>query len=285
MDYLKSRGRFITLGVLVILNFFTWGAVLSATPKGLVQISFLDIGQGDSILIQATNGNTILIDGGPDRGVLEKVAKELPFFSRHIDLLLESHPDKDHIGGLPFVLSKYSTGGFIEPGVLSKNTIDDEIQKNLKQKNIPAFLARKGMVIDMGDSSYAEILFPDRDVSGMETNDASIVLKYVFGDTCFLLTGDSPEKIERYLIGVYKEDLHCQVLKAGHHGSRGSTGEQYLHFVQPEYAIISAGKNNSYGHPHQETLDRLQKVGAKVLSTIDQGTIRLISDGQKVREK
>jgi len=163
--------------------------------------------------------------------------------------------------------------------------MDDELKKRVEEKKIPHFLARRGQIVDMGDGSYLRILFPDRDVSGLDTNDASIVAQFIFGDTCFLLTGDSSTKMEDYLVSKYGTQMECDVLKAGHHGSRTSTGENYANFVKPEYAVISAGKDNSYGHPHTEVIERLMNHKIKILSTIDLGTIKMISDGQTISLK
>ncbi len=285
MDYLRKNRKEFIVGTLFIFNLLIWLRVYSIQPRDYVSVSFFDVGQGDGALIESTNRNRILIDGGKDKFVLREISKALPFFDRHIDVVIESHPDKDHIGGLPEVVSRLSVGAFMEPGVESENSVDDELRKRVLGKNIPIFLARAGQIIDMGDGSYFKILFPDRDVSGVDTNDASIVLQYIYGDTCFLFTGDSPVKIEEYLIGVYKEELNCEVLKVGHHGSRTSTSEEYLYFVKPKFAVISAGKENSYGHPHQEVLDNLNKFKVKILSTIEDGTIKFISNGLEIRKK
>lgn len=285
MDYTRKNWKLLTILGLILGNLAVWIWIDSLLPKDHITVSYLNIGQGDSILIESTNGKHILIDGGPDKKVLSELGKAMPFFNRTIDVMMESHPDKDHIGGLPEVTARYKVGTFLEPGVESPNTIDNELHARVKNKNIPDILGRKGMKVEMGDGGFLEILFPDRDVSRFETNDASIVARYVYGKTCFLFTGDSPSKMEEYLIGLYKENLKCDVLKAGHHGSRTSTSDEYLHFVKPEFAIISAGKGNSYGHPHKETLERLANSNVKVLSTIDLGTIKMISDGITVSEK
>lgn len=285
MEYIKKNWRKLFFGFLVLGNLIVWIFVFSLKSRDHVSVSFLDVGQGDSILIEASNRNQILIDGGRDPSVLQKISRALPLFDRHIDVVVETHPDKDHIGGLPEVISRYAVGAFLEPGVSSDNGVDAELGRRIKEKTIPTLLARKGMLIDMGDGSYLEILFPDRDVSGMETNDASIVAKYVYKDTCFILTGDSPSKIEEYLIGEYKEQLECEVLKAGHHGSRTSTSKEYLHFVKPHFAIISAGKDNSYGHPHEEVIQNLKNSGVEILETSKLGSIQVFSDGEKVWAK
>ncbi|OHA89035.1 MAG: hypothetical protein A2741_02555 [Candidatus Zambryskibacteria bacterium RIFCSPHIGHO2_01_FULL_43_27] len=282
--YLKEWKKWL-LGALTLLNVIIWLSVWQLKPKDYVQISFLDIGQGDAIYIESRNGNQVLIDGGPDKKVLEELSKTMPFLDRSIDLVIESHPDKDHIGGLPDVVERYRVGAFLEPGVESANSVDDELKLRLKGKKVNGYLARRGMIVDMGDGSYLEILFPDRDVSGLETNDASIVAKYVFDSTCILLTGDSPTKIEDYLVKHYGSGMKCDVLKAGHHGSKTSTGDNFINAVAPELAIISAGKDNSYGHPHAEVIERLQKAGMKILSTVEEGTIKITSDGEKMTVK
>ena len=147
------------------------------------------------------------------------------------------------------------------------------------------------MHIDFGDGAELLILFPNQDVSGWETNEASIVAKLTYGDKSFLLTGYSPKKAEYILYGLNPSILDSTVLKAGHHGSRTSTSLLYAEVVSPEYAVISAGKDNSYGHPHKETLDILEQVGAKVVATEETGllaglgTIEFETDGETLEIK
>ncbi len=282
---LKKHWKYIALGTLVIANVLIWFVVWQEKPRDYVSVSFLDIGQGDSILIEGRTGKQVLIDGGGNKTILRRLSEELPLFDHSLDALIETHPDKDHIGGFPYILERYSVNQFIEPGVESTNGVDDEIRRIRTKKNISTTLARADTVIDFNDGSYIRVLFPNQDVAGWETNDASIVLEYIYEDTCFLLTGDSPIKIEESLVSIYGNDLHCQVLKAGHHGSRTSTGDTYLEAIKPEIAVISAGKDNSYGHPHRETTERLTKHGVKILSTIDQGTITLYSNGKTISIK
>lgn len=282
MKLLQRRWKAVLLSILLFLNIVIWVAVISVRPRPYISISFLDIGQGDAALIQGKNGNKIMIDGGPNAIVLERLSESLPAFTHSLDMLIETHPDSDHIGGFPSVLEHYHVGAFMEPGVESPNSVDNNIRAIRKQKGVPDILARTGMVLDFHDGSYLRILFPDRDPTGWETNTASIVAQYVYGNTCFLMTGDSPLKIENYLVSIFGTQLHCQVLKAGHHGSKTSTGDPYLSAVMPEYAVISAGLNNKYGFPHPETLARLADHNVKVISTIDLGTITMHSDGTNI---
>jgi len=285
MDYLKNNRKQVALGFLIIINIVIFAFVFALTPKRVLTVAYLNVGQGDSILIVSPAGNTMLIDAGSNKLVLQRISEVLPYFNRTIDVAMQSHPDRDHIGGFPDILNRFSVLTFLEPGVESKNSVDDEIDRIIKEKNIPHFLARAGQVLDLGGGARFKILYPDKDVSGEETNSASIVGELRYGDTCFLFTGDSPAKIEKYLVEIYGGGLKCNVLKAGHHGSKTSTDSLYLEAVRPSIAIISAGKDNSYGHPNVEVIERLQHAGVRILSTIDLGTITLISDGKKITTK
>ena len=287
---LKSCWRELVLTLLVVGNLPIWVAIQRQKP-GPLKVYFLDVGQGDAILVETPTHKHLLLDGGPNKKVLSEIGKALPFGVRTIDVMIESHPDKDHIGGLPEVVNRYKVGLFLEPGVQSDNTIDDELHARLEKKNVPDLLARRGMVINFGDGARLRILFPNQDVSRWETNDASIVAKLEYGDKSFLLTGDSPIKSENILLKLDPKILDSDVLKAGHHGSRTSTSLPYAEAISPEYTVISAGRDNTYGHPHQEVLDILQKVGAQIVATEDiknlkgLGTIEFETDGQVLKVK
>ncbi len=280
MVFLKKHWRGAILIFLVLINFAIWVEVKIKKPSELLKVYFLDVGQGDAIFIDSPNHGRVLIDGGPNRRVLSELGKLLPFYDKRIDVVIETHPDKDHIGGLPEVISRFNVGAFVEPGVESENSIDDELKRRLKDKNIPSLLARRGMNIDFGDDVILTILFPNQDVSRWETNDASIIAKLVYGEQSFLLTGDATIKSENLLMSMNKNILNSSVLKAGHHGSRTSTSLIFAEAVSPLYTIISAAKDNSYGHPHKETIDTLNKVGSKILNTGELGTIKFTTDGK-----
>lgn len=267
-------------GTLVLVNVFVWLALWQRRPSDLLTVYFLNIGQGDAIFIDTPDDRHILLDGGPNRKVISELGRILPFGDRRIDVMIESHPDRDHIGGLPEVVNRYDVGMFLEPGVESDNTIDDELKRRIIEKKIPNILVRRGMVLNFGDGVKLTILFPNQDISRWDTNDASIVAKLEYGESSFLLTGDSPARIENLLLTLDKNILDSDVLKAGHHGSRTSTSLAYAEAVSPEYGVISAGRDNSYGHPHQEVLNILEKVGAQVLSTAESGTIKFETNGE-----
>ncbi len=210
----------------------------------------------------------------------------MPRGDRTINAVIATHPDADHVGGLAGVFQKYTDGSFWEPGVYASTQTYDELEKTAGLENAPHVLARKGMklVLDKDRGVYLEILFPDGYVGNFETNDASIVAKLVYGKTSVLLTGDSPIAVEDFLI-AQGADLDSDILKLGHHGSRTSTSEEYVKAVTPALAIISAGLGNSYGHPHPEVTGRLKNFHIASLSTIDEGTIVIESDGVNYWQK
>lgn len=282
--------RLVVLGVLLLGAVFSLYVAFREQRNGILTVAFLDVGQGDAIYIESPNGNQILIDGGPGKSVLRELSKVMPFYDRSIDVVLATHADQDHVGGLPDVLQKYKVNIFMESGVPGESSSYLELEKivasassSAGEAGIKKILAKRGMAIDLGDGAILQILFPDRDPTGMETNMSSVVAKLVFGENEFLLTGDSPIAIENYLVSL--GGLQSDVLKAVHHGSKTSTSVGFVSAVSPQYAVISVGKDNKYGHPNQETLDTLNNFGAKILRTDQLGAIVFKSDGTNLGVK
>lgn len=269
--------RLIILAVLLLGAIFSLYVTFREERNGILTVAFLNVGQGDAIYIEAPSGNQLLIDGGPGKAALRELSKVMPFYDRSIDVVLATHADQDHVGGLPDVLKKYKVNVFMESGVPGESSSYNELEKIVGDNKTQKILAKRGMVVDLGDGTILQILFPDRDPSGMDTNMASVVTKLVYGDNEFLLTGDSPTSIENYLISL--GGLSSDVLKTAHHGSKTSTGAAFVSAVSPQYAVISVGKDNKYGHPNQETLDTLTNFGAQILRTDKQGMIIFKSDG------
>lgn len=274
--------REILLGILLGATALVWYGVFAEERGGLMTVAFLDVGQGDAIFIESPTGKQILIDAGPNKKVLRELAEQMPFYDRTIDILIASHPDADHIGGFPAVFDAYEIGEYLNSGVVCETALCSELDIDIEKEGIQKEILTRGQVIDLGDGVYLEILFPDRDATNFETNVASLVIKLVYGDTSFLLTGDSPQEIEDYLVSLNSFNLDVDVLKLGHHGSKTSSSEFFIGYTSPEFVVISVGKDNRYGHPHQEVLDLLEKFEVNILRTDEDGTIVIRSDGKKI---
>lgn len=243
-------------------------------------MAFLDVGQGDAIFIETPNGTQVLLDGGPNKKVLRELSQVMSFYDRSIDMIITSHPDADHIGGIPEVLNRFEIKNILIPGVGSDTDVYSEMINVAQKKDVELLYARQGRIfLDEENGVYLDILFPDRDVADFDKNMASVVAELVYGDATFLFTGDSPQSIENYLITKNSTALNVDVLKLGHHGSKTSTGEDFLGYVSPDYAVISAGEGNSYGHPNQEVLSLLEQFDIEYLETSKEGTIFFESDG------
>ncbi len=263
-----------------------WHYTQSVTPSDILSVSFLDIGQGDAIYIRAPNGNDILIDGGPDDSVVQQLASVMPVFDHDIDMIIETHPDKDHVAGLVSIFQHYDVKKFLHSEIESGTSFDNALHTaDAAEPDIENIIARRGerFILDDTHGIYLDILFPDQDTSHFtETNDASVVARLVYGDKSFLLTGDSPISVEQFLARTDGSRLKTTVLKLGHHGSKTSSSDEYLDQVRPEYAVVSAGKNNSYHHPNPSVVSRIQTRGIKLFSTIDLGTIIFQTDGKSI---
>jgi competence protein ComEC len=257
-----------------------WTVVLHENRRGVLTFAVLDIGQGDSLFIESPTGTQVLVDGGPDKNLMKEISAVMPWYDRHIDMLVVTNPDLDHYSGFIPLMEKYSVDVVLEPGTTNKYVEYGVLEKEIADKKIPRILARRGQIIDLGGGAYLQILFPDRDVSAMSSNDGSIVMKLVYGDTSVMLQGDSTAKIEHYLAGLDGANLKSTILKVGHHGSRTSSTEEYVADVAPQWAVMSSGLNNTYGHPHKETLDTFSKLKIPALDTCVMGDIIFHSNGK-----
>lgn len=270
------------LAILFAITLGVWWAVAREERSGILAVSFLDVDQGDAIFIDAPSGRQVLIDGGKGRVVLRALGKQMPWYDRSIDVILATHPDQDHIGGLVDVLARYAVDTIVESSVFDNGSDAKALEEAAAREGAERIIAMRGQVIDLGGGVHIEILFPDRDVPGLETNTASIVARLVYGDTSFMLTGDSPQSIEKYLVLLSAEELASSVLKVGHHGSKTSSHESFVGFVNPEYAVYSRGCDNSYGHPHADVRALFARFEIPTLDTCEEGTITFVSDGRSV---
>lgn len=284
----KKYIQWLVLGTLLIANLFIWGIGVRSDRRGELSVSFLDVGQGDAIYIEAPNGNQVLVDGGRGRQTLRALGRVMPFWDRSLDLVIATHPDQDHTGGLPDVLSRMRIDGVVTTENTSDTGAYEAFENEIQRERAVRILARAGERIVLDEGVVLEILSPDRNVAGWETNTASIVAKLSYGTKSFLFTGDTPQEIEQYIVSKNMDTsssssgVASTVLKLGHHGSRTSTSRAFLSAVNPFYAIVSAGKENSYGHPHKEVTELLNEFNIPYLNTADVGTITFVTDGESM---
>jgi competence protein ComEC len=243
-------------------------------------VHFIDVGQGDSTFIQFPNGETSLIDGGT-RNNGEKVVKYLKNMGvNRVDYLIATHPHEDHIGGLPEIIKKLDIGKVYMPNRTANTLIFEELLKEIENKDLKINLAKGGnLIIDEGILKFI-ILAPNRDDYN-KTNDFSIVTKIEYMDNSFIITGDAEKDSEMDILDK-AYDLKANVLRVGHHGGRTSSNDEFLKAINPDYFVISVGADNTYGHPHKETLDRLNKINPNIMRTDQLGDIVIISDGKEL---
>ncbi|MES2930553.1 MAG: MBL fold metallo-hydrolase [Patescibacteria group bacterium] len=289
MEHFKKYALQILLFTLIISTIaICYFAYRGEHKERYLKVAFLDIGQGDSIYIEAPNGKQMLIDGGPNAIVLSRLASVMPFGDRSLDLVLATHTDADHIGGLPAILGKYKVGSFIGNGAESDTKIFQTLEEKISKNKVPKITARKGMhiILDKEKNVYFDILFPDRDIGGLESNEGSIVGKLTYGESSFMLTGDATLYTENLIMQTHiAEVLRSDVLKLGHHGSRTSSSVLFLEKVDPEIAVISAGLHNRYGHPHPDIVERLSRMSIPYISTYEKGTIIFETDGKDITRR
>lgn len=247
-----------------------------------LQVTFFDVGQGDAVFIETPDGVQVLIDGGPDNSVLRELGNVMDVRDHTIDMVIATHPDKDHIGGLIDVFARYNIAAVLMTEKVGESSAATAYAAAVVKEEVQLIHARRGQEFLLGASTTLRVLFPDTNPSNMESNKTSIVLQLQYGDIEFMLTGDSPKSIEEYLVLLEGAYLESEVLKVGHHGSRTSTSELFLDEVRPEYAIVSASKENRYGHPHVEVTDMLFNKRVETFSTAEMGSITFVSDGKDV---
>ncbi|MCK5211805.1 MBL fold metallo-hydrolase [Candidatus Parcubacteria bacterium] len=268
-------------------------------------ISFLDIGQGDAALIKTPAGHNILIDGGPGTKILEPLSKELSWYDKTIDLMILTHPHSDHVDGLIPVLKRYEVKQILGTGVVHSSPTYLAWLDLVREQNIPLTIVDREQIIDLGSDCYLQLIYPLTNLSGREVsnlNNSSIVARLIYKDTSFLFMGDAEIEVEQELVSLVPPPfsplslrrrgvggevegqrgivLRSNVLKAGHHGSDTSSSKEFLDLVKPEFAIISSGIDNSFGHPSRRVIKRLERIGASILRTDELGTIRIRSDGK-----
>nr|WP_322822036.1 MBL fold metallo-hydrolase [Chloroflexus sp.] len=239
-----------------------------------LEVHVIDVGQGDSILIRTPEGKTALIDGGYDNGLTLTYLREQGV--SQIDVMVASHPHADHIGGLVDVLRALPVKGFWTSGATHTTGTYEQLLDAIDAARVPYYEVQRGDTIPLGRLRF-EVLHSNPDANDL--NNTSVVLRLAYGSVSFLFTGDVEEAAELDMLSTVRERLNATILKVAHHGSRTSSTAGFLAAVQPRIAVYSAGRDNNYGHPHRETIQALQRVGAAVYGTDEHGTIVIITDG------
>jgi len=279
------------LGILFFFNILAWIVVFDLSKPQFLEVHFFDVGQGDAIFIETPSRNQILIDGGPSSVILEKLGKEMPFWDRTIDLIILTHPERDHMAGLIDILEKYKVENILWTGVIKNTAEFKKWQKLIQKEGAKIFIAKTGQKI-ISPRTVLKILYPFESLEGQRfknSNNTSIVSKLEFNKISFLFTGDIYQSVERKLISEYSclnsckfASFNSNILKVAHHGSKTSSSDKFLEKILPKIAIIQVGKNK-YGHPHQEVLERLENFGINVLRTDKEGDITIFSDGKNYK--
>ena len=274
----------LAAAALVTASALVWTAALRG-PDEMLEVTFADVGQGDAILVRTPSRHTLLVDGGPSpAGALDALGAVLPFWDRGIDVLVLTHADVDHSGGLAEIAARYEVGLALEPGTPSDGAERTAWKAAVERAGAPVSLGVAGQRIILGETTVEVLHPPPRPLlgTGSDGNNNSIVLRVVYGDVSFLLTGDIEALGERFLLDQ-GAGLESTVLKAAHHGSATSSTASFVERVAPAAAVISVGADNRLGHPDPDVVSTLREaVGGNLFTTADHGPIRFRTDGVRL---
>lgn len=268
------------LALLIGIDLLVWGNIVLSSAIKSPEFYFLPVGQGDSSLANLPGGVQLLIDGGPVNGkAQENLEKVLGLKDRYIDLVMISHPQLDHFGGLIEVLKNYEVGAVLMDGQVSEGAAWQELEKVIREKKIPRIVLSAGDKIKY-KNSIIDILNPKKGEWAKDVNDLSLVGILEASGVKFLFGGDMSAEKERQLAGLY--DLDIDILKVSHHGSKYSSALEFLKEASPAVSIIGVGKN-SYGHPTKEALGRLRDFSLKSYRTDLDGLVKIILENKKLK--
>lgn len=263
----------LVIGILLLAGLTVWYAG-TQTTQNTAEVAFLDVGQGDAILVTLPGNVQILTDGGPGDAILAKLGQYLPFYDRTIELIVLTHPHADHARGLIHVLDSYTVERALVSGVAYESGTYRWFIEKLAENNVEVFQAQRGDRVQYNGVPLIEVLSPRESALGRtfsHVHESNVVTKLTLAGTSFLLVGDIEKETERELVTAGVVD-DVDVLKVAHQGSKTSSDETFLASALPETAVVSVGRN-SYGHPHQEVLDRFNTLGSHILRTDKHGDI------------
>ena len=270
---------------LIIVAALVWTAAVTA-PDNRLHVFFLDVGQGDAVLIQRGH-QQVLVDGGPDADrICLELGDRLPFWDRTIELVIPTHPSADHIAGLVEVIQRYEVGQVLTSGQESESLVYEEWRRLIDEKDVECTIASAGQRVELAGDLFLEVLHPQATLlhdTSSDVNNNSVVLRLVYGDFSLLLTGDIFVETEGYLLDG-RSSLGSTVLKVAHHGSDSSSCAEFLDAVEPQVAVISVGADNTFGHPDPGVVERLSEVVGEdgLYLTSEHGTIELVTDGGRL---
>lgn len=273
------------LGFLVCLVLVIW-YLISLTPSGEMEIYLLDIGQGDAILIKTVDNKYVLVDSGPDEKVLRELQEVIPFWDRKIDLVILTHPDQDHVGGMPYVFGYYDVSEVSYLDVQHDNWAYSEFEYQIANNEISNLQLHAEKDFRFGCCTYFDVLWPTEKIynecsvgqgnegkCGLDVNDTSLAFVLIYKDFEMYFGGDLASEFEERIFVTNKYNL--DVIKVGHHGSKTSTSEEFLRLVTPESAYISVGEDNKFNHPDEQVVSRLEEMGIKVYRTDVDGRVMI----------
>ncbi len=275
----------VLIAVFLVVLFFLFYFQLNQ-PK-LLEVVFFNVGQGDAILVKSPYGQNILIDGGPDTRVIKELEKALPWWDKKIDLAILTHPHDDHLFGLIEVGKRYDLLVSAHTGVVFENPNYQAWLGGFRNQDTALILIDRPQTITLGSDCYLEIIYPRFSWVGKKAdniNNFSIVARLVYRDNSFLFVGDLETEGEADLLAS-GADIKAQVLKVGHHGSETASSQRFLDKIKPQYAVIQVGQNNKFGLPSLRIIKRLERLGAMILRTDEQGRIVFLSDGRLLTVK
>lgn len=255
----------------------------TASTENTISVHYIDVDQGDSILIQVNNKN-MLIDAGPKDSRPKLIGYLNNLSIKKLDYVIATHPHEDHIGNMYDIISNFEIGSFYAPKVEASTKTFERMVLALKNKNLKInAIKADDNSIDLGENTTVSVFSPiDNKYDNL--NNYSPIIKIKYKNTSFLFTGDAEKEVEGEILKA-DSNISADVIKLGHHGSTSSTSEAFLKKVNPSVAVISVGKDNSYGHPHSETLSLIKKYDIKLYRTDTDGSIIITSDGKNITKK
>jgi len=276
----NNRTQYYLRFVLLVLVVVTVVIVIKTFPRQQsLEIVFLDVGQGDATLITTPGGRQILIDGGKYRNIGTGLSSYMSVFDRSIDVIVATHPDTDHTGGLVAVVDEYTVDAFYHPALVQGASAARELSARVEKKQITSENLSAGDIVELEPGIILEVLSPPPTIVSNEPNEHSLVFRLVYGDISVMLMADASVYNEFDILNFFPEKIEADVLKIGHHGSRTSTAENFVDAVNPDYAVISAGCDNNFGHPHASVMETLFSQQIEIFDTCTDGDVVFTSDG------